>query len=240
MAARVLAAKSADTTCLTADAGLARLAAAARSRIYEAGHGLFEQGDEFAGVYRLESGLVGIRKLDEDGSSMLLHLVQPGDFIGYGPLLICGEHQSCAEVLQTSRISFIDAGTMRALLRDEAAVARALLSQAARELSALDEKYLQMATRQAHARLAGLLATLASRAARSAAGSCTFELPILNRELAELIGIRPETLSRAIAQLRTLGLAQLDGRTVHVPSLANLSRIAGCHGDSYQPQPMAA
>jgi len=85
-----------------------------------------------------------------------------------------------------------------------------------------------------------LLATLASRAARSAAGSCTFELPILNRELAELIGIRPETLSRAIAQLRTLGLAQLDGRTVHVPSLANLSRIAGCHGDSYQPQPMAA
>ena len=236
MTSRVTKAQSTAIKVPRTEPGLARLATASHSRVYEAGHSLFEQGDEFTGVYRLESGLVGIRKVDEEGSSMLIHLVQPGDFIGYGPLLISGEHQCCAEVLQPSRIAFIDAATMRALVRDEASVSRTLLVQASRELSALDEKYLQMATRQAHARLAGLLAMLAGRCAQPVrSGRCTFELPILNRELAELIGIRPETLSRAIAQLRTMGLAQVSGRTVTLPNVASLSRLVGGAVEAWQP-----
>ena len=136
MPSRFTKAKSSAIKGSHIEPGLARLATASRSRVYEAGHSLFEQGDDFTGVYRLESGLVGIRQVDEDGSSMLIQLVQPGDVSLYGPLLSPGEHQCCAEVLQPSRIAFIDAATMRALVRDEAAVAGMLLTQAARELSA--------------------------------------------------------------------------------------------------------
>jgi hypothetical protein len=47
----------------------------------------------------------------------------------------------------------------------------------------------------------------------------------MNKDIADLIGIRPETLSRAIGQLRSAGLAEMRGHMVHIPSIANLARL---------------
>lgn len=222
----------AKTTAYPAHLGMARVDAAARTGVYDAGHSLFAQGDPFTGVYRLEAGLVGLRKINEDGSTMLVSLVHHGDFIGYGPLLNDNEHLTSAEVLQPSRVAFIHAAAIRSLVRTEPALLTILLRQAMRDLSLLEEKHLQMVSRQAHARLAGLLVTLSVRRREMIpGGACVFELPILYRDIADLIGIRPETLSRAIGQLRSRGLAILKGREVQVPDLARLIQVAGYSHD---------
>ena len=206
-----------------------QLRAAGRSRIYEPGTSLFEQADACNGVYLIEHGLVGLRKLDEDGSSMLVNLARPGDFVGYSPLLSGEDHDTSAEVLQPSRIAFIDLAAARRLMREHPEFLSTLLRQATRDLKALEDKYLQMATRQAHERLASLLLSLKNFAQNDAARSdCRFELPLMNKDIADLIGIRPETLSRAIGHLRSAGLAELRDHMVHIPSVARLARVGGC------------
>ena len=223
--------KAATTTGATPKSAkvIDRLEAAFVARDVGPGTCLFDQGEDFAGMYRIESGLVGLRKLNEDGSTMLVGLARPGDFVGFGPLLNGGEHQNSAEVLKASRISFVAAGRARALIREEPALVAALLRQATRDLAALEERHLQMVTRKAHARLAALLVTLGCGAgARQAHESCCLTLPILNRDIADLIGIRPETLSRAIAQLRALGVATWNGREVSVADVSELMEVAGC------------
>jgi CRP/FNR family transcriptional regulator len=195
---------------------------------YHAGQGLYEQGDAFSGLYRIESGLVGLRKVDENGSTMLVGLLGPGDFVGYAAFLHQGEHLTSAEVLQPSRISFVCAKTVRSLVRETPDLLEALFAQATRDLARLEDRCLEMGTQQAHTRLARLLLALRNYVCGNASNrASSFQLPILNKDMADLIGIRPETLSRAIAQLRSSGVAELRGRMVHVPSPLGLARMAG-------------
>lgn len=201
---------------------------AGHGRIYQAGENLYQQADPCTGVFWVESGLVGFRKVDEDGTSMLVNVARRGDLVGYGPLLSDEEHMTGAEVLKPGRMYFIDEKTMRRLIRDVPGLLAVLLRQATHDLGALEDKYLQMATRQAHMRLASLLLSFSrEESAQSKPGSCSFQLPIMNKDIADLIGIRPETLSRAIGQLRSSGLADLHGRTVHIPNMTKLARICG-------------
>ena len=85
---------------------------------------------------------------------------------------------------------------------------------------------MQMSTEQAHRRLARLLLTLKDSCGVQAS-KCEFELPLLHKDLADLIGVRPETLSRAIAQLRSSGAVDLQGRKVSMSNPARLARMVG-------------
>lgn len=203
---------------------LSEIRAAGRARVVSAGSHLFDQADECDGLYLLESGLVGLRKLNEDGTTMLVNLARTGDFIGYGPLLADSEHMASAEVIVTSRVIFIELSRVQRMLREVPAFLSILLKQAARDLNALEDKYLQMATRQAHVRLAALLLSFKDGMPAERA-ECRFELPLMNKDIADLIGIRPETLSRAIGQLRSAGLAEMRDHVVHIPSVAKLARL---------------
>ena len=52
-------------------------------RQYLPGDVIFHEGDECHGIHCIESGLVGIRKLDAGGKEILLRLSHPGDTLGY-------------------------------------------------------------------------------------------------------------------------------------------------------------
>lgn len=221
-------ANSQGRSAVSQDDVVARIKAAGHTRTCGTGESLYDQGDECVGVYYVESGLVGLRKIDEEGASILVSLVRDGDFVGYSTFLTAGEYMSSAEVLQPSRITFIDAAAMRALVSDVPAFSIALMSQATRDLTSLEDKFMQMATRHASARLASVLLTFSETAGtRQGNGACAFRLPILNKDLADLIGIRAETLSRAIGELRKGGLIACKGREVQVPCMAKLARLAG-------------
>jgi CRP-like cAMP-binding protein len=209
----------------TAEALIAKVRAAGRSKICEAGTILYQQSDDCEGIYWLESGMIGLRKLNEDGSTMLVNLARRGDFVGYGPLLSEGEHLTSAEVLQTGRVIFVDLATATRLMRENPDLPSLLLRQATRELSSLEEKYLQIATCQAHVRLASLLLSFTDRQTTDRGETQSFQLPLLNKDLADLLGIRPETLSRAIAQLKSTGLVKLHGRSVCISDVARLGQL---------------
>jgi hypothetical protein len=53
-------------------------------------------------------------------------------------------------------------------------------------------------------------------------GACILTLPILRRDMAILLASRPESIARAIKELRDSGIAMFNGRIVSVPDLAAL------------------
>lgn len=195
-------------------------------RSYGSGHRLYEQGDDFTGLYRIKSGLIGLRKVDENGATMLVGLLGPGDFVGYAPLLVQGTHLTTAEVLRPSELEFICAKTAAALAKESSSFLQTVFCQATRDLTRLENRYLQMNTEQAPRRLARLLLSL-KETCDTRANEADFELPLLHKDMADLIGVRPETLSRAIAQLRSSGVANLQGRRVKLANPARLARMVG-------------
>jgi CRP/FNR family transcriptional regulator len=209
--------------CVLGEEELALLNRAKISREYVPGEPLFREGDPCSGVYCIESGLVGIRRLDAGGSSLLVRLAYPGDTVGYRAVLADENHRAAAEAVQGGSVCFIDRATVRALLERNPALGLRFLGRATRELDAAEERALLGATMTLRARFAHLLLVFKDRFATSAGdGAFTLELPLSRQDLAAMVGARPESMSRAIRSLEDDGVARFSGRTVHVPRLDTL------------------
>jgi CRP/FNR family transcriptional regulator len=198
---------------------LVRLDGARRVLQCAEGAPLFEQGDAAGAVYCVKCGAVAVRRLDAEGNSVTLGLHYPGDLVGHHALLSGGEQRSGAEALEPTTVCVIDGAAVREALQHNPELARDMLRRAAEEVEQAQDSLVRAATLSNRDRLIGLLLQLLRRHGEPRAdGSYHLHLPLARRDLASMIGIRHETLSRIIARLKREGVAQFSGRNVIVPS----------------------
>ncbi|MBK7540823.1 MAG: cyclic nucleotide-binding domain-containing protein [Candidatus Competibacteraceae bacterium] len=98
------------------------LAQAKKCRKYHAGESIFAIGEPSYGIYCIVSGGAAIRKIDEAGNSVLLHLVYPGETLGYRGVLLDEERRFSAEALGPSKICFIDRHIVQVAARKKSAL----------------------------------------------------------------------------------------------------------------------
>jgi len=193
-------------------------------REYGSGEVVFAQGDRNDGVHCVSGGIVGIRRLDANGNSVLLGLAYPGDTIGYRSFLIGSEHRTSAEALGPSLVCHIDGATMKLLLARIPALGLRFLRRSIGELEHAHDTLLRQATQSNRHQLVHLLLILVQRhGRRHANGMQSIDLPVSRRDLASMIGARHETISRIIGRLEIDGVAQFSGRQVTIPSVEALA-----------------
>lgn len=206
-----------------AEPEIALLARRQTSRIYGAGEAVYRMGDGCRGVYCVAAGVVGVRKSDAAGNSMLLHLAYPGDTLGYRAFLANEEHRTSAEALGSSTVCLIERSTLTRLLEMNPALGLRFLRRATTDLHRAEEQILQGATLSNRVRLVHLLLVLLERHGRSGPdGARSMELPLSRSDIASIIGTRHETVSRIVARLEAEGIASFSGRKVHVPRVEAL------------------
>ncbi len=208
-----------------APAELDRIGAIRKRREYGAGEVIFEAGDDNRGIYCVSVGTVGVRRMDENGNSVLLSLAYPGDTLGYRSFLGGSAHRTSAEALGPAAVCMIDGAILRELFADNPALAAQFLRRAARELEDAHDSLFHNATLSNRARLAQLLVHMMKRHGRDEPdGSRVIELPVSRRDLASMVGARHETVSRIMSRLEEDGIAKFSGRQVRVPRVENLLR----------------
>lgn len=190
---------------------------------YEVGDLLFKEGDPCSGVYFVISGLIGMRKAALDGYSTLLKISRSGDTLGLRALFAEESHRACAKVLKKSLICFVDADTVRSVIQNNVALGNTLLKHTALELGEADERYHEIATRNLRSRLAHLLMLLQDKDSQiSKTGILKFELPVSRTDLAAMLGVRRESVSRTIHEFEQEGLVHFSDRNVEIPDQKTL------------------
>jgi CRP-like cAMP-binding protein len=184
-------------------------------RFYEPGTTIFMQGDDCSGVYCIRSGLVGLRRSDDHGNSAMLRLSQHGDILGYRALIGKRPHRNTAEVLTPSRVCVIGASRLDSLLQRNQCLVEAFLQRALADLTRAEANCAEQMTGSLKVRFLHLLFRLyrnleAQRGDREDA----FDLPVQRKDLAALLGVAPESISRVISQLEEQGLVRFAGRRV--------------------------
>ena len=211
--------------CVLTDEELALVDQGKVSRQYLPGEAIFHEGDECRGVHCIESGLIGIRKMDVGGNEILLRLSHPGDTMGYRSFLAGNDHNNSAEALEPSVICLVSGGTVRSLLEKNPTLGLRFLKHAARDLDDAEEKVLQSTTLPVRARFAHLLLVLKERyGVAGEDGALVLELPLSRQDMAAMIGIRPESMSRTIRSFEEDDIAHFSGRRVHVARIEDLIR----------------
>jgi CRP-like cAMP-binding protein len=148
-------------------------------------------------VWRLESGAVRIDSMGVDGTESLVRLGMPGDLLGIESLLGV-EDRFTVRALTPSRLVAVNpvAGTPPQLLMETVVTGYRRSRQ-----------MVQLRTGSAEERVKSLLVMLTDAGRVNAGGSATCALPTLG-DIAGIVHIAPETVSRALTSLRQASFLQ--------------------------------
>ncbi|NQU58496.1 MAG: Crp/Fnr family transcriptional regulator [Rhodospirillales bacterium] len=176
---------------------------------------VYQQGDRSEGVYCIQSGLVGVRQLDAEGNEVLLRLCNPSETIGYRALLSNSEHTHFAEILAPSHICFIDRSIVSELLSKNPIIGERFLARTIKELNQTEEMFVRSQKQSVRSRLLHYLMVLFDQYGTGDEQSgYVLKIPVSRKDLASLIAVAPESISRTIARLEEDNLVQFDGRNV--------------------------
>ncbi|MCA1907161.1 MAG: cyclic nucleotide-binding domain-containing protein [Magnetospirillum sp.] len=202
---------------------LARLAQVSKVTRAPRGTRLFAQGDEARALHVLLDGQVGLfAKVEDEGEDTLLEILDAGEaFIAAAmltgkPYLMTGSALTPIRVLEVPRQALLDD------LRASPDLALAMLGSLARHYRQLVQEVKELKLTSASQRLARYLLGLTPRRR----GAVIVRLPHNKGLIAARVGVRPETLSRAFAQLRGEGVV-VDGHNVAIADLHALGLY--CH-----------
>lgn len=206
------------------DADHARVLGALISEQFHArGDTVFRTGASSGGIYCIAEGIVGLRLLHENGTSVLVDIAYPGDLIGTRAFLRNGRHRTTAEALSEVRLCRIPGSEARRLMHDHPALHQRLVRVCLDSLDASQEAMVQAAALPNRDRLFHLLSRLLGHCgATDSAGRVQAQLPISREDIAGMLGVRQETLSRLLKRLKQEGVIDISGRQCQLLSLRPL------------------
>jgi CRP/FNR family transcriptional activator FtrB len=177
---------------------------------------LFREGGTPDRVHILLSGRVGLTTRDRD-RDIVVEFMGPGDAFLVPAVMLDLPYLMSAHAAQPSRIATIAATEFRRLVATEHALAFACVQQLAGHWRVLVTQIKDLKLKSGVERLKDYLIAQAGRDS----GAVTLELAGTQKLLAGRLGMTPETMSRAMRQLRDLGVAGR-GRRIAIADLARL------------------
>lgn len=183
------------------------------------GQTVFEQGEANQGVTCVSRGLIALRTLHPDGRSTLIRLAYPGEIIGFRSFLASRPHQTEARALVPSRVCHVSQNGATQIARSTPGVLSRLARRSVAEIDRVHTHIIDAATLSNKQRLADLLMRLMRAHGKQQDGFWIMRLPLSRADMADLIGVQSETLSRLIGRLEKAGFFRFSGREVRVPSL---------------------
>lgn len=203
------------------DAQRERIATACRRRVYRGRVHLFYQGDPAAQLYIVVRGGVKIYS-DSDGSGQetTLALLAAGDIFGEMGLLIGGARTASAiTIAEETELLLLDQASFHAVLRDSFEMTSELLRNLASRLKQTNENLVAIASNSSLSRVAKILLARANMDGRL----CP---PLSQEEIANLIGVRRETVARNLARMEACKCLKRNRGHIVITDRARLENLA--------------
>lgn len=211
---------------------LAPLAAEDRDRLLGCSTGrrvgddvtLFHAGDPADALFLVLEGRVALDAGEASAHDHGAEVLEAGDLVGAEALIAGGCRTATARTRGPAWLLEIPAGPFAAQLETRFEAVLALLAGASAELRGMIHEITELKLRSTTHRLATYLLGLAGP---EGGGLARIVLPCEKSELAERLGMKPESLSRAFAKLRAYGVHSSRGGTVVLKDAERLRAFCG-------------
>lgn len=202
--------------CQIADDSIAAFWKVKFTTSYPAGAVLFVEGQVPRGVYMLCRGQVKLTTASPEGKK-IMRVAEAGELLGLHCAISGDAHELTAETLQTCQVDFIRRRDFLKLLREH----RDIMVHAIQQLSDDYRRVFQQIrylglTRSATEKLAGFLLDSSARGHETPRG-VSFTLGLTHEEIAQVVGLTRETVTRGLGELRDRSLISTMGPTILIP-----------------------
>lgn len=171
-------------------------------RSIERGHVLFQQGDPARAFFLVLAGQVKLSRVNPGGDEAVVHIYGAGESFAEAAMFLGGRYPVAAEAVVASRIMHVESDTLRRKVAERPEIAFAMMASMSRHLKLLVDQIEKMKLLSADQRVAEFLLGLCGEKT----GTVTLTLPHEKSLIANQLGMKPATFSRAIARMRDLGV----------------------------------
>ncbi|MEY8690199.1 MAG: Crp/Fnr family transcriptional regulator [Leptothrix sp. (in: b-proteobacteria)] len=188
---------------------------------------LYHEGSAADVLYIVRSGSFKCVKSSEDGYQQVQSFFGVGEVLGFDSLHR-GRYRTTAFALEVSTVFAVSLQDWDAWRQNCPPFDQALQRAISRQLDAASDMAELMAAVSADARLARFLLWMSDRMAAAGQSAHCLHLRMWRRDIASLLGVAHETVSRSFTNLADEGLVQVLNRDVDILDLEGLRLRARC------------
>jgi CRP/FNR family transcriptional regulator len=188
---------------------------------------LFPEGAPADAVHVVRSGTFKCVKSSEDGYEQVLSFAGRGAVLGFEAIARGGQ-PTAAVALEESSVYTLPLAELDLWRRRYPALDRGLQMALSRQLAGAGEIVEMMAAVAAEVRLARFLVWHSARMAEQGLSPRRLRLRMSRRDIASLLGVAHETVSRSFTALAEWGYLHVDNRDVEIVDLDGLRAAGRC------------
>jgi CRP/FNR family cyclic AMP-dependent transcriptional regulator len=197
---------------------------------------LFAEDQMPRGVFVLCRGRVKLSLCSHSGKTLIMKIAEPGEILGLSAAIRGNPYQVSAETLDPSQLKFVRREDFLHFLREHSEASLRVAHQ-------LSEKYMstcrEMRTfalpNNANAKLARLLLDWSVRNGGVGEAECHMTLSLTHHEIAQMIGMTRETVTRTFAELKKRQILRGNGPTLVIRNKAALRDMASAQAGTQCP-----
>lgn len=166
------------------------------------GEVLFMQGDPVDACFIVLDGWVKLYRLTQNGDEAVVSVFSRGQSFAEAAVFSMGRYPVAAESVTEARMLRVPRSALLHSVRENPQFAFSMLASTSAHLHQLVQQIEQLKTHTGAQRVARFLSSLCP----VDEGACTIGLPYDKALIAGRLGMKPESLSRAFARLRSIGV----------------------------------
>lgn len=191
---------------------------AADTREYSKGQRLFAAGDRAAKFFVILSGWVKLYRSTIEGEEAVLAIFTRGDVFGEAAMFEDATYPFSVDIAENAKLFEIPAPFLKEATKNNPDVMNRIMASMSREMHKLQLENEHLSIMTAPQRVGCLLLQLS---ADLSGKGCVFSFPYDKSLAAARLGMKPETFSRSLSQLRPFGVT-VSGAEVQIESFQSL------------------
>ena len=163
---------------------------------------LFRQGEPASSFFIIVEGWIKLFRITPAGDEAVLNVFGKGQSFAEAVTFTSGRYPAMASAVTRTRMILIPADHIVDCIRKMPEIAIAMIASTSQHLHLMISRVEQLSAQSGMQRVADFLLSLTP----CVKGPCTLALPYDKSLIAGRLGLKPESLSRVFAKLRTVGV----------------------------------
>jgi len=210
--------------CDLQEEGLQQVKEVTQERVYPKGATVFVGGQEADGLYIVQSGRVKVLMLYPDGREKTLAIVREGETLGEVTLYGSELRSATVETLETTRFLVIPREHIRSLLLAMPVLSVRLIELLSQRLRRANRQIEELTFHNSRSRVICGLICLAEEHGCAAGQQTQILFPLTHAELAKLVAVSRETVTKVLGELQEKDLIQMVRGRIKINRVAELKQ----------------
>jgi CRP/FNR family transcriptional regulator len=188
------------------------------------GHKVFETGAKFIALYAIRSGVFKSSSIFPDGREQVTGFQMAGEIMGLDGI-VHGYHTSNAIALEDSEVCVMNYDFLEVMSREITGLQRHIHKILSREILSDHGVMLLLGSMRAEQRLAAFLLNLVKRLHARGFSSSELILRMTREDIGNYLGMKIETVSRALTKFIEDGVIEVNRRHVRILKMDVLKKL---------------